>query len=138
MSRHNWIRLKWAFAGMAAYFLTMPVSAQYFELKDPILEQNGIKYAITGVAESKDDARWKTAPLIVEFATQRAELYADVDVKIQDASQKQIFAVKVNAPWLVLWLQPGTYTVHATDKNGVSKSMTVNVTTAHQMKTFKW
>lgn len=138
MRRRNRIRLKWALAGVAAYLLTIPVHAQYFELKDPILEQNGIKYAITGVAESKDDPRWKTAPLTLEFATQRAELYADVNVKIQDASKKQVFAIKVNAPWLVLWLQPGTYTVYATDKNGVSKSMTVNVTTAHQMKTFKW
>ncbi len=123
-----------------AALLVIPVLAQAegFSLEDPILEKKGVKYAETGVAESKQDPRWKSAPLILEFATRHAELYSDIDVKITDAAGKSVFKHTVKSPWLVLWLKPGTYAVHLKDKQGRGKSASVAVTRSHQMKTFKW
>jgi len=140
MKRHNVVRIKWMMAGVVAYMFVaaIAIGEEAFVMKDPIHEFNGIKYAETGVAESKEDERWKTATLVLEFATVHAELYSDIAVSISDSSGKAIFQKTINSPWLVLWLKPGTYKVHLTDKKGVSKSATVQVTKSYQMKTFKW
>ena len=126
MKRKNVIRMKWMLAGVAAYFFSATVGAQQpFVMQDPILEHMGIKYAETGVAESKDDPRWKQAPLLLEFATTASELYSDINVTIKDTSQKTVFQKKINSPWLVIWLKPGTYYVYLTNKHGVTKSATM-------------
>lgn len=109
-----------------------------FELKDPILKKDGIEYAITGVAESKDDPRWKDFPLKLVFATVRGELYSDVMVRIFAADRKKkIFKIKVDAPWLVVRLNPGTYYIEV--DGPTKKSATVNVPSRGQAEyTFKW
>jgi len=113
--------------------------AEGFMLKDPILEEKGIKYAETGVAESKEDPRWKEGnALILEFATKHSELYADVAVTIKNEKDKRIFEHTVKSPWLVLWLKPGTYQVEMKDSKGRKQSAKIEVGSKHQMKTFKW
>jgi len=135
----NQTRIKWLMVGFFTYLLISSVGAQYFEIKDPILQQNGIEYAITGVGESKQDPRWSTFPLRLEFATVRGELYSDVDLLITDTNQKKVFHIKVNAPWLLVRLKPGTYYVYAKDTAGKSKSATVVVPASGQARhTFKW
>lgn len=50
----------------AAYLAGGPAAAQ----SDPIMEQNGIRYACTGIAESANDPRWARFPLKLVFATE--------------------------------------------------------------------
>ncbi len=111
-----------------------------FTLQDPILKQKGIEYAITGVAESKQDPRWQDArrfPLKLEFATARGELYSDVDVRIYTMDQKLVLNVRVNAPWLMVGLKAGTYNVYVQGPS--KKSTVVTITPGQQVyKTFKW
>lgn len=134
------IRLVWALAGIMSFFLLSAVWAEEgFVLQDPILEKDGIEYALTGVADSKDDPRWNAFPLKIVFATGSGELYTDINVEIRDANNKKIFSVKADAPWLLVKLPAGNYTVHAKDMQGVQKSTTVAVPSSGQREyTFKW
>ncbi len=133
-------QLKWFLVGAATYFLVSSLIAQQpFEYHDPILKKNGIEYAITGVAETKQDPRWRTFPLKLEFATMKGELYSDVHVRIYTPSQKLVFDVKVDAPWLLVRLKPGTYYVYVTDTAGRKKSVTADVPASGQIEyTLKW
>lgn len=113
---------------VGAYSYT-PLHAQGFELKDPILKdkKTGLEYVLTGSdTPSRQDSRWETFPFRLEFA-KGWELYSEVDVKIYDTRKKLVFAIKATQPWLLVRLQPGTYSVYATDKRGVKKTLTAQV-----------
>lgn len=134
-------RRKWLIAGALAYLFSANIlgAREAFVLKDPILKQNGIEYAITGVGDAKQDPRWRRFPLLLEFATVKGELYADIDVRIYTTTQKLLLNLKVNAPWLVVRLKPGTYYVYATDQKGVKKAVTAVVPASGQARyTLKW
>ena len=87
-----------------------------------------IKYACTGIAESKEDPRWNNYPLKLMFTTGGRAYVSYVEVKIQDSTGKQIFEANCDAPWLLVDLKPGKYQVTAVALQQHRKQATVLVT----------
>ncbi len=81
---------------------------------DDIQTSHGIRWACTGVGESKEDPRWEKFPLKLMFAARGNAYVSAVKVEIQDKSKKPTFSAECDAPWILVDLAPGTYQVHAT------------------------
>ena len=133
------MRQRGLFLVLILFPLNIVLAEGAFEYQDPILTQNGIEYAITGVAETKADPRWRDFPLKLEFATVRHELYSNIAVAIYDEAKQKVFAVQSHGPWLLVRLKAGSYTVYATDEKGVKKSLAAQVPATGQVEyTLKW
>jgi hypothetical protein len=74
---------------------------------------NGIKYACTGVGESKEDPRWEGYPLKLMFTGRGTAYVTYLEVEIQDPTGKQVFKADCDSPWLLVNLNPGNYQVTA-------------------------
>ncbi len=88
---------------------------------------NGIQYACTGVGDAKDDLKWGNYAVKLMFTTGGRAYVSYVQVKIQDASGKEVFAADCDAPWLVINLLPGTYQVTAIALKKYTKTATLRV-----------
>src|SRR5262245_37813282 len=101
-----------AFAGLVS--IARPASAQ-----DPILEANGIKYACAGVGKvSRNDPRWASFPVKLEFAAANGDFLGDPAVTVTDGSGKPVFQAQCDGPWVLIELPAGSYKVHATGQKG--------------------
>jgi hypothetical protein len=89
--------------------------------------QNGIKYACTGVGDAKDDPKWANYAAKLMFTTGGRAYVSYVQVKIKDASGKVVLVTDCDAPWLVMNLQPGTYSVTATALKKYIKTVSFTV-----------
>ena len=95
--------------------------------QDQELNYQGLKYACTGVAESKEDPRWTQYPAKLMFTTGGRAYVSFVQVKIEDAQGKVVLEVECDSPWLVAELKPGSYTVKATAERKYPKSAKLTV-----------
>ncbi len=101
-----------AFAGLVS--ISLPASAQ-----DPILEASGIKYACAGVGKvSRNDPRWTSFPVKLEFAAANGDFLGDPAVTVTDGGGKQVFQAQCDGPWVLIELPAGSYKVHATGQKG--------------------
>ncbi len=80
---------------------------------DQELIYEGIPYACTGVAESKEYPQWRSYPLKLVFTASGRAYVADVQVRMMDADKKEILKVTCGSPWLLVKLPSGSYTVEA-------------------------
>ena len=79
---------------------------------DEVKTYNGIDYACTGVAESAQDARWKTFPLKLVFSGRGGGYVSDIAIDIVKKGGEKVFETRCEfEPWLVAKLPPGQYTV---------------------------
>ncbi len=78
--------------------------------------QNGIQYACTGVGlDEREDLRWTTYPLRLEATHRGGGYLSDIHWIIADRTGNTIFEVRCEfAPWLMVRLEPGAYSVTAT------------------------
>jgi hypothetical protein len=98
-------------------FTALPALAQ--SGGDPILEANGIRYACAGIGKvSREDPRWKTFPVKLEFAAANGEFLGDADVTVTDSTGKAVFQARCDGPWVLIDLPTGAYKVHATGQKG--------------------
>lgn len=76
---------------------------------------NGYELACTGVGdEAKEDARWPSFPVRIEFANRDAQYLSDVDITVTDAKGEALFTVRCESPWFLAKIPPGKYTVAGT------------------------
>lgn len=114
----------------AAYLAGGPAAAQ----SDPIMEQNGVRYACTGIAESADDPRWKRFPLKLVFATEPVgALLSGVRARIEAPGGGVVLEVHCpDSPWLMAGLAPGRYQVTASFEGRFVRSVSITIRTGKQ------
>ncbi len=114
------LKLNKKYLAFLCFILFNPFYAHAFEMGDPELIYEGpsgwqsIKYACTGVGESRQDPRWEKYPLKLTFTASGTAYISSVEVKIKDQKGDLAFEAKCNSPWLVVNLKPGSYRVEAT------------------------
>lgn len=98
--------------------------------------QNGIQYACTGVGlEEREDLRWTTYPLRLEATHRGGGYLSDIQWTIADRSGATVFEARCEfAPWLVVRLEPGSYTVTATAQGNLTRDARVAVAKARQSR----
>jgi len=80
---------------------------------DTPITVNGVDTACTGIADSKDDPRWKTYPVRIEFSNGGAQYLAGAHVSLAKGSNV-LAAFDCQATWVLFRLPPGNYTVTGT------------------------
>ncbi|MDG2004380.1 MAG: hypothetical protein P8J20_13720 [Novosphingobium sp.] len=96
----------------------------------------GLSVACTGIAGSKEDPRWPSYPLRLEFANDLREHLIGAQVKLWD-DDHQIMNVTCWAPWLLLKPPGGkSYRVEATiiGESAPAQCMTVKSPTSGQTR----
>jgi len=71
---------------------------------------NGIETVCTGIADSKDDPRWKAYPVRIEFSNGGAQYLAGAHVALAEKG-KELVSLDCNGSWVLFRLAPGSYEV---------------------------
>lgn len=100
-----------------------PALADPLPMDTPITV-NGIDTACTGIADSKDDPRWKTYPIRVEFSNGAAQYLAGAHVTLTKG-KTTLAELDCDANWVLFRLPRGSYAVTATMHNSSAKPRTV-------------
>jgi hypothetical protein len=99
-------------AAAAAILEATPALADPMPMDNPVT-LNGIETVCTGIADSKDDPRWKTYPVRIEFSNGGAQYLAGAHVELSQGT-KQLTSLDCSASWVLFKLSPGNYSVTAT------------------------
>jgi len=104
-------------------------------------QQGDVTFLSGGVGKDESDAIKKAAahwPLSLSFIGGDRNFVDDVAVKITDSKGATVLETSAKGPYMLVRLQPGHYTVHAT-YSGKEVSHTVNVTSkGHARLSFSW
>jgi hypothetical protein len=105
MEVRNWI---WA------AFLALPsvASASSLPMDTPVRMGN-VEAVCTGIGEGKNDPRWHTYPIRVEFADSAAHYLAGAHVSVSDVAGTELAQFDCSGAWVLLNLPRGLYTVNA-------------------------
>lgn len=99
---------------------------------------NGIRYLSGGIGGDEQE-RFKAAeseyPVKVVFANSNGAYMSNVDISVTDKSGATILSMKTNGPILLLDLDPGSYTIKATDQGQV-KTQNITVSDTAATKTY--
>jgi hypothetical protein len=96
----------------AALALPSAASASSLPMDTPVRMGN-VEAVCTGIGEGKNDPRWHTYPIRVEFADSAAHYLAGAHVGISDVSGAEMAAFDCSGAWVLLNLPKGLYTVNA-------------------------
>jgi hypothetical protein len=112
--------------GIAITVLASAVLAPAFG--DPLpmdrpIQMNGLEAVCTGIGETKDDPRWKTYPIRIEFSNGAAQYLSGATVKISHGSDA-ITTLDCPGAWVLLKGAPGDYRVDATIDGSQAKPVT--------------
>ncbi len=84
---------------------------------------NGVEVACTGIGlEARSDPRWGGYGVRVELSNSRNEYLTGGTVTLRDATGAAVFSAQCDAPWLLLRLSPGRYSVEATMPGAAPRS----------------
>ncbi len=100
----------------------LPAHADSMPMDNPVT-LNGIETVCTGIADSKDDPRWKAYPIRVEFSNGGAQYLAGAHVSLEQGG-KTLTSLDCPAAWVLFKLEPGTYTVTASMLDSQAKPRT--------------
>ena len=123
---------RWIVAAMLSATVAaaaLPAAAQSDGVVDPILTQDGVRYACTGVgAASREDPRWSSFATKLVFAAKDGGYLSQVATRIAAADGAAVFAVRDCGPWLLLDLPKGSYAVTVTAHDGAGRSYNATTT----------
>jgi hypothetical protein len=71
----------------------------------------GIAAGCTGIGETKNDPKWATYPVRIEFANAAREYLSGGEITIFDARAHPLLSLRCDAPWILLKLPSGAYRV---------------------------
>jgi hypothetical protein len=99
--------------------LAAPALAGSMPMDQPV-QMNGLDTVCTGIGEAKDDARWKSYPIRIEFSNGGAQYLAGATIKV---SQGRTAIAEMDCPgaWVLLKGAPGAYRVSASIDGSQSK-----------------
>ena len=90
---------------------------------DTPININGVDTACTGIADSKDDPRWQTYPVRIEFSNGSSQYLAGAHVSLSKRGAV-IAELDCQAPWVLFKVSPGSYTVTASILGSSAKPRT--------------
>ncbi len=99
-------------AAAMAILQATPSLADPMPMDNPVT-LNGIETVCTGIADSKDDPRWKTYPVRIEFSNGGAQYLAGAHVELSQGA-KQLTSLDCSGSWVLFKLSPGNYSVTGT------------------------
>jgi hypothetical protein len=106
--------LAFAVAVAAGPALIMPLLTGTAEaVQDQPVVIGGIETVCTGVGSAKDNPAWSAYPVKLVFANQAGEDLAQIHVAVMQAG-KSVVESDCDAPWVLMKLPAGSYTVSAT------------------------
>jgi hypothetical protein len=70
----------------------------------------GVEVACTGIGQTRTDPKWQAYPVRVEFSDARNEYLGAGEITVS-ADHKPVLSVRCGAPWILLKLAAGAYTV---------------------------
>lgn len=107
-----------------------------------VQEENGISYLVGGIGQ---DGREAIRPLVGDmnlrlvFAEQQSGAYlADIDVKIADASGRELLTLDSSDPLVFAQLEPGTYDIVASSKGRVIERRVTVTAEGVRTETLLW
>lgn len=90
---------------------------------DTPININGVDTVCTGIADSKDDPRWQSYPVRIEFSNGSSQYLAGAHVSLAKRSIV-IAELDCQAPWVLFRISPGSYTVTASILGSSAKPRT--------------
>jgi hypothetical protein len=99
--------------GALSAALVAPVAADPLPMDSPVTSGT-VEMVCTGVGSGKDDPRWASYPVRVEFSNGGAQFLSGAHVKLTGAGGKAMGEFDCNGPWVLLRLPRGHYNVTAT------------------------
>ena len=82
-------------------------------LNNPVMV-SGIETVCTGIAQTRDDPRWSSYPVRIEFSNTAAQLVAGAHVVLTGADGAKLAEFGCPASIVLFKLSPGRYKVRAT------------------------
>ena len=119
-------RLLFLFSSCFSLILSA-ASLQAQVTQDQELTYKDTKFACTGIAESKEDPRWGKYSTKLMFTTGGRAYVSYIQLSIKDAQGNTVFETDCDAPWIVVDLKPGKYSISATALKKYTKNATINV-----------
>jgi hypothetical protein len=110
------------FLAGAAMLAMAPAYADSMPMDNPVTI-NGIDTVCTGIADSKDDPRWTSYPVRIEFSNGGAQYLAGAHVTLSKGG-KDLTSVDCAASWVLFRIPAGSYEVNATILNSQAKPKT--------------
>lgn len=105
--------MKWPFVtGIVGLALTAGAAhcASVNLPQDRVVVVGGVEVACTGVGQTRTDPTWQAFPVRVEFSDSRNEYLGSGEITVL-ANRQPLLSVRCDAPWILLKLKPGAYTV---------------------------
>jgi hypothetical protein len=78
---------------------------------DTPVSMGGIETVCTGIGDGKNDPRWKTFPVRVEFANASAQYVAGAHVTLSDVAGTTLADFDCSGSWVLFRMARGLYTV---------------------------
>jgi hypothetical protein len=70
----------------------------------------GVEVACTGIGQTKTDPKWLSFPVRVEFSDHDNAYLGNGEITVL-SNHQPVLSVRCDAPWILLKLAPGAYTV---------------------------
>ncbi len=107
---------------MKSVFISMSATSIAFAQVPEVNNQNGIDYITSGIGLDESSAikeeakRWPVHIMLSAIMEGKAVWIADVDLTVKNANHQTVLEIKTDGPFALIKLEPGIYTVEATNK----------------------
>jgi len=112
---------------LGVLFLLQAKDLQAQVAQDQELTYKDTKFACTGIAESKEDPRWGKYSTKLMFTAGGRAYVSYIQLSIKDAQGNLVFESDCDAPWIVVDLKPGKYSLTATALKKYTKNANLTV-----------
>jgi hypothetical protein len=112
------------FASLAILALAVasgPAVADPMAMDTPV-QMNGLETVCTGVGETKDDPKWLSYPVRIEFSNGGAQYLSGATVRISHGAES-VGSLDCPGAWVLLRGAPGEYSVNVTIDNSSAKAV---------------
>jgi len=98
-----------------------PALADPMAMDTPV-QMNGLETVCTGVGETKDDPKWLSYPVRIEFSNGGAQYLSGATVRISHGAET-VGSLDCPGAWVLLRGAPGEYRVDVTIDNSSAKAV---------------
>jgi hypothetical protein len=105
---------------MLAAMVVTPATADPLAMDSPTA-MNGLEVVCTGIGSAKDDPRWLSYPIRIEFSNGGAQYLSGAHVTLSQLG-RSLADFDCAGAWVLVRGQPGSYRVSATIDGSATKS----------------